>query len=127
MNYMYWALGALGLAYGLWIHFLAVMNLLEARRAGTLTKTAERLGMPVALVGYIADVLAQFTVAVIFFVELPKEITVSARVKRWVEGPPLLGYLSGPPTKGLNGWRYSLALWLRVNLLKPFDRSGGHG
>ena len=127
MTYVYWALRAVGLSYCLWILFLAVMNLLEARRAGTLTRPAEILGIPVAVVGYVTDVLGQLTVASLVFVEIPKEITVSARVKRWVEGPPLIGYPGGPPTKGLNGWRYRVALWLRINLLKPFDRSGGHG
>lgn len=125
---MYWILGALvALPYLLWIHFLAVMNLMEARTAGTLSTWAYRLAMPILLVGLAEDVLAQFTIASLLFVELPKEDTVSGRVKRWVEGPKFVGYPSGPPSSGLDGWRYSVALWLRVNLLKPFDRSGGHG
>jgi hypothetical protein len=118
----------LGICYGLWIHFLAVMNLMQARDEGKLPVWANRLGMPILIAGVLIDVFAQFTIACVVFLELPRELTVSGRVKRWVEGPRFIGYPDGgPPTKGIRWWRFSVALWMRVNLLKPFDRSGGHG
>jgi hypothetical protein len=103
------------------------MNLIQARDEGTLPTWAHRLGLPVVFVGIVIDVAVQLTLACVIFLELPNEMTVSGRVKRWVEGPKFIGYPSGPPTKGIRWWRYSVALWMRVNLLKPFDRSGGHG
>lgn len=110
-------------AYALWILFLASMNLMQARDEGTLPMWAHRLGLPVIFVGIVIDITVQLTLACVIFLEFPRELTVSGRVKRWVEGP----YYSGPPTRGIRWWRYSVALWMRTNLLKPFDRSGGHG
>jgi amino acid transporter len=114
-------------AYALWVFFLAAMNLIQARDEGALPTWAHRLGLPVILVGIVIDVVVQLTIACVIFLELPHEMTVSGRVKRWVEGPKFIGYPDGPPTKGLRWWRYSVALWMRLNLLKPFDRTGGHG
>jgi hypothetical protein len=114
-------------AYVLWIFFLAAMNLMQARDEGSLPTWAHRLGLPIVFVGLVIDVFVQLTLACVVFLELPRELTVSGRVKRWVEGPKFIGYPSGPPTNGIRWWRYSVALWMRENLLKPFDRSGGHG
>lgn len=114
-------------AYALWVFFLAAMNLMQARNEGTLPIWAHRLGLPVVFVGVVIDVVVQLTLACVIFLEPPREFTVSGRVKRWVEGPQFIGYPGGPPTKGIRWWRYSVALWMRNNLLKPFDRSGGHG
>lgn len=114
-------------SYALWIFFLAAMNLMQARDEGTLPTWAHRLGLPIVFVGLVIDITLQLTIACVIFLEPPREFTVSGRVKRWVEGTEGIGYPSGPPTKGIRWWRYSVALWMRVNLLKPFDRSGGHG
>jgi hypothetical protein len=114
-------------AYALWIFFLAAMNLMQARDEGTLPTWAHRLGLPIVFVGIVIDVVVQLTLACVVFLEPPRELTVSGRVKRWVEGPKFIGYPDGPPTKGIRWWRYSVALWMRSNLLKPFDRSGWHG
>lgn len=124
---MIYILSALSTAYLLWVFFLAVMNLMQARDEGKLPVWAHRLGMPILLIGLALDFIAQVTIACVVFLEPPRELTVSGRVKRWVEGPKFIGYPDGPPTKGILWWRYSVALWMRLNLLKPFDRSGGHG
>jgi hypothetical protein len=120
---MIYLIASIPAAYALWIFFLAVMNLMQARDEGKLPVWAHRLGMPILIAGVLIDVIVQITLACVIFLEPPRELTVSGRVKRWVEGP----YFSGPPTKGIRWWRYSVALWIRSNLLKPFDRSGGHG
>lgn len=124
---MIYLLASIPAAYALWGFFLAAMNLMQARDEGTLPAWSYRLGLPIVFVGLVIDVAVQLTVACVIFLEPPRELTVSGRVKRWVEGPKFIGYPSGPPTKGIRWWRYSVALWMRVNLLKPFDRSGGHG
>lgn len=109
---MYAAIAILSL-YALWVFFLAVMNLKQAKDAGTLPKAARALGLPMLIVGYLLDCFVQLTAAVLIFAELPRELTVSGRVKRLIE--------SG------GGWRKRVAEWFRDVLLAPFDRSGGHG
>lgn len=107
------ALYGIASLFGLWVLFLAVMNLKQARDAGKLHKAAFAFGVPVLVVGYALDVFVQMTVAVVIFAELPRELTVSGRVNRLIE--------SG------GGWRKREAEWFRDVLLAPFDQSGGHG
>ena len=107
------ALIALAMCYVLWLHFLAVMSLQSAINAKTLTPWGLRCGYTVLIPGYLMDVAVQMTVAVLVFAELPRELTVSGRVKRLIA------------TGG--GWRLALALWLRDHMLKPFDPTGRHG
>lgn len=99
--------------WALWVLFLAVMNLAEAKTAGTLKGFALWAGYPVLAIGLAVDLLVQVGPASLLWMELPRELTVSGRVSRLVQ--------SG------SGWRKSLAEWFRDTLLKPFDRSGGHG
>ena len=103
---------ALG-AWALWVFFLAVMCLQGARDAKKLTPWNTRIGYSVLFVGWVLDFIVQVTVAVLLFAELPRELTVSGRVKR------LIG--SG------DGWRKAVAIWLRDHFLKPFDPTGRHG
>lgn len=107
------ALYAFASLYALWVLFLAVMNLKQAKDAGRLHKTARAFGVPILIAGYLLDCFVQMTVAVVIFAEWPRELTVSGRVNRLIE--------SG------GGWRKREAQWFRDVLLAPFDRSGGHG
>lgn len=107
------ALVALSMVYTLWLHFLAVMSLQAAITAKRLTPWGLRFGYTVLVPGYLMDVLVQMTVATLAFAELPREWTVSGRVKRLVN--------TG------DGWRKTLALWLRDQMLRPFDPTGRHG
>ena len=104
---------AIGSLWLLFVFFLAVMSLQSARDRGTLTLWGLRFGMTALVVGYLIDAAVQFTVASFLWMELPKELTVSKRVKRLInEG---------------SGWRKTLAEWFRDHLLKPFDVTGKHG
>lgn len=105
-----WPLAAL---YALWIFYLAVMNLKRAKDAGTLPRTALWLGYPVLFTGLLIDLFVNVAVATIIFLDMPRELTVTARLKRYVRERP-------------GTWRASVAVWFAVNLLDVFDPSGKH-
>ena len=102
---------ALGLTYATWVFFLAVMHLAKAKKAGALTRTAVVLGMPVLVVGFLLDFLLNVTVMSLVLLELPQELTVSARLKRHHAES--------------SGWRLAVALWFEP-LLDPYDPDGDH-
>ena len=104
--------GFLGL-WVLWVLFLAVTNLNQANTEGTLPRVIRPLAYGTLYIGLVVDFVVQVTVATVLWLELPKELTVSSRVARHI--------------KTGNGYRHKLAIWFRDSLLKPFDRSGGHG
>ena len=106
------ALVALAMCYVLWLHFLAVMAIQTALETKTLTPVGRRFGYAILIPGYLMDILVQMTIAVLAFAELPYELTVSGRVKRLIANG--------------DGWRKTLALWLRDHLLKPFVPTGRH-
>lgn len=107
----FYLLYSLGLFYLLWILFLAVMNLSRAKKAGQLSKTALILGTPVLIGGYIVDAIVNIFVMSIVLLELPQELTVSARLKRH--------------HKESTNWRLAVVLWFEP-LLDPYDPSGDH-
>lgn len=98
--------------YGLWVFYLAVMNLKRAKDAGTLRPWARRLGGPVLFVGVLLDLLVNWLVFTVLLLELPRETLVTARLKRHLA--------SGA------GWRYRVARWFCADLLDAFDPSGCH-
>jgi len=102
-------LAVLAAVWALWTFFLAVMALRRARQAGTLTRAALVLGVPVLVAGYALDVLVNLTLASILFADVPREWTVSRRLARYQ-----------------GGWRCAAASWIGRNLLDPFDPSGRH-
>ena len=99
--------------WALWVLFLAVMNLGQAKAEGKLRGFALWAGYTVLALGLLVDLVVQVLVASILWLEFPRELTVSERVARLC--------------KHGSGWRLRLALWFRAVLLSPFDRSGGHG
>lgn len=98
--------------YLLWFFYLAVMNLARARDNGTLTKPALILGTPLFIIGYALDIAVNILVMTILFLELPKEWTVTGRVKRHIYHG--------------SGWREKVAGWFCHNLLNAFDPDGKH-
>ena len=115
MNHVLYAAFALligfGSIYALWLFYLAVMCLKRARDAGLLNKTSTALGMPILIVGYLLDAFVNVFVMTMLFLEVPNELTVTARLKRHI-------LFSG-------GWRLRLASWF-IPILDPFDPSGYH-
>jgi hypothetical protein len=98
--------------YPLWVMYLAVMNLERARDAGTLTPHARALGTPLLFLGLLVDFLYNVVVLTVLFLELPRELLVTARVSRH--------------KKDGRGFRKALATWFCVNLLDPYDPDGCH-
>lgn len=108
-----WAvLYALGSLYGLWVLFLAIMALQRAHESGQLRGAAKLAGVPVALAGYLADVLVNLTVFSILFLEWPREWLVTQRLQRHVR--------TG------QGRRQRLARWVCAEFLDKFDPGGHH-
>ena len=101
----------LGGMYLLWIFYLAVMNLARAKRAGKLNSTATILGTPVLVIGYLLDFLVNVFVMTVILFELPREMTVTARLKRH--------HLTS------TGWRLAVVLWFEP-ILDPYDPDGDH-
>lgn len=97
--------------YVLWIFYLAVMNLKRARDMGLLSRTATALGTPVLIVGYLLDAVLNVVVMSLILLELPREATISQRLKRH--------------NRDAGGWRKAVAAWFEP-LLDPFDPSGNH-
>jgi hypothetical protein len=111
MNIFHALLIGFGSTYALWILFIAVMGLKRARDAGLLTTTAKVFGYPVLIVGYLLDCFVNVTVMTLLLLEIPQELTVTARLKR---------HLSACAC-----WRKSVSLWA-APLLDPYDPSGKH-
>jgi len=95
----------------LWVFYLAVMGLKRAKDAGKLNKTALVMGTPVLIIGYLLDAFVNVTMMTVLFIEVPKELTVTSRLKRHI--------------KEGTGWRLRLASWF-IPILDPFDPSGRH-
>lgn len=98
-------------SYALWILFMAVMNLKRVRDMGKLGTLSKVFGYPVLVVGYALDVLVNVTLMTVLFAEIPRETTVTARLKRH--------------NRTGSGWRQRLAAWFEP-LIDPYDPSGDH-
>lgn len=111
---MTYVLYLIGFLLGFWYLYLIVMGLYRAHLAKRLSKFALVLGAPAIAVGFAVDVLAQYTVASVFFKELPRkgEHLVTDRLQRYM--------------KQGKGWRYVKAKVLCEQLLDPFDPTGKH-
>lgn len=97
--------------YVLWLMYLAIMSLIRAYEAGTLSKPAFALGLPALAVGYTLDVLVNAVVFTALFAELPREWTVTARLQRHAKE---------------GGWRGKVSSWIGEHLLDTFDPDGKH-
>ena len=95
----------------LWVFFLAVMSLQRVRDTAGLTFWCKVFGYPVLFVGLVLDFLCNVFALSLILLEIPKEGTVTARLKRHNQGP--------------DGWRKSVAKWAE-QLLDRFDPSGDH-
>jgi hypothetical protein len=70
------------------------------------------LSASVLLVGALLDVAANLTLFSIACLDAPRELLVTARLKRYAAWP--------------DGWRRRFALWFADDLLDDFDLSGKH-
>ena len=92
--------------YLLFIHYAAIMRLRDLRDAGLLTKEAAFFGYQGLGVGYFLDCLINIVLCTVIFMELPRELTVSARVTRWRERETLK--LRGGKIGQFTAWLFKL-------------------
>lgn len=101
---------SLGLIFGTFLFFLAVMKLRDAKEADTLkdlNKSVIWMAYIILFIGLVLDVALNWVVMTIWFLELPKELLTTSRVKR------LKNHGSG--------WGKKQATWICANFLTPFD------
>lgn len=96
--------------YVLWIFYLAIMNLLRAKKAGTLSKPAYILGLPILAAGVIVDVFCNLLLSIVYF-EIPKQLTVTRHLSDNLETP---------------GYKGAIARGICKKMLDTFDPSGCH-
>lgn len=102
---------ALGVTYALYVFYAAVMNVKRVRDMGKLSPIGYVFGWPTLILGYALDVLCNVFVMTLLFLELPKETTVTARMKRH--------------NRESTGWRKRIVQFFEP-LLDPLDPSGDH-
>jgi hypothetical protein len=95
-----------------WLFYLGIMTLKRARDEGKVTRPAEMVGVPIYWTGVLLDFLGNITFAVLIFRDIPREVLVSQRLQRYVDGPP--------------GWRRERAIWWAEHFLDPYDPRGYH-
>lgn len=97
-----------------WYVYILVMGLYRAHLAKRLNRFTYVLSAPALALGYAMDILAQYTLATVFFLDLPRrgEHLVTDRLKRYI-------------AQG-SGWRAKKADWICTHLLDVFDPHGDH-
>lgn len=99
------------LPIGTWIHYLAIMHLRHIRDDAGLPAGAQAFGTLTLASGYTHDFLLNVIHGSLILLDLPRETTLTARLKRH---------------KFDDGWRGNVTRWLAVHLLDPFDPDGRH-
>jgi len=97
----------------LWILYVAMMNIQEAVSRDNLPWQAKIMVAPTSLVFDIVEFVANVLVCTLIFLDRPKEITVSARLRRYAADPDQYG------------WRLTIVRFVKP-MLDPFDPKGPH-
>jgi hypothetical protein len=107
--------GAVLFLYVFFFLYVGIMGLYRAHLDGVLTKPGYVLGAPWLLIGYVFDVVANFTIFVVIFLEPPQELLVTSRLQRYLRDPDLV-----------NTWRWRVAHQICSKLLDYLDPHGKH-
>lgn len=99
------------LLWRLWIYYLAVMNLKRVKNLGLLHGYAKIFGAGALIIGYLLDAYLNIVLFTILSGRLPRELTVSERLKKY--------------NRETGTWGKKLAVWFEP-LLDPYDPSGDH-
>jgi hypothetical protein len=126
--------------YALWIFYLAIMNLKRVKDSkdesgkSQLGKLALTFGTPLLIVGYVLDMLVTLFIGTLVFLDLPKELTLTARLARYIKvDNDALAALAITNTTNHIAIEYTptirgkWALWFCVEFLDKFDSIGKHG
>lgn len=99
----------------LWVFYMLyvfTMSVYRAKLAGRLCGFSLVLLYPLVVIAAAMDVLCNYTLACVIFLEPPQELLVTTRLQRHHTSD--------------NGWRTTLAAYVCDNLLDPFDPTGDH-
>jgi hypothetical protein len=97
--------------YFLYVFYAAVMNVKRIRDQGKLTTLGKVFGYPTLIIGLILDLIVNIFVMSIILVEIPREFTVTSRLKRH--------------NKESTGYRLAVVKFFEP-VLDPLDPSGDH-
>jgi uncharacterized membrane protein YhaH (DUF805 family) len=98
----------------LWLFFImyvASMNMIRAHDEKKLNGWLWALCLPFVIVSLVVDFINNLIVFTLIYFELPKEWTVTDRLKRHAKQQTFRGKLSR---------------WIAETLLNPFDHTGNH-
>jgi len=100
--------------YACWMLYVLVMGLYRAHQKGRIPRWSATwvLGMPIVAVAYAANAVLNVTLASVVFLDAPRELQVTGRLKRYMDGP--------------DGWRRRAADWVCTHLLDPLAPDGDH-
>ena len=113
------ALISLGLVlaylYGFWLLYVLIMGFYRAYLANKLSKVALVLALPAILVGFCFDLVANWTLATLWFREWPQRPLelVTDRLSRYIE-------------QAADDWKKEHANWVCTTLLDYFDPHDRH-
>lgn len=97
--------------YLFFILYVASMGMIRAHKDGKLNGFLWTLCLPFVAFSVLYNAAHNATLFALIFAELPKQWTVSERLKRHIKDPCYRGKISR---------------WLCANLLNPFDPTGNH-
>lgn len=97
--------------YLFFILYVASMGMVRVHKEGKLNPVLWALCLPFVVFSLIVDVLNNLTIFTVIFAELPRELTVTERLKRHVKQ---------------HTFRGKLARFIGDNLLNSFDPTGNH-
>jgi hypothetical protein len=108
IEYTFWSIA---ITYLLYVFYSAVMNIKRVRDMGKLTTFGKVLGYPTLAIGLVLDLVVNTFVMTLILLELPRELTVTSRLKRH--------------NKESTGWRLAVVKFFEP-VLDPLDPSGDH-
>lgn len=120
--------------------YWAVMCIKRMDNSDKLTKEAEPYAKAIAYFGLFVDFVYNWTWAIFYFGDLPREILVTQRLERYKYGKSYRLRASGiwhnPKTWRIHvekiqvspekGWRLTETDWMEINLLGPADPQDQH-
>ena len=91
--------------------YLTVMGLKISHETNTLSPIMKLFGNTIFTIGYVWDIWCNLTVTSVWLLDFPREFTVSAKLKRLVNGVD---------------WRAKWAIKISSECLNPFSPGGPH-
>lgn len=107
MNYFYIPV----IVYAFFVFYLAAINVVNAYKKNRLSKLSKALCLPVVSVFYVVDVVFNWTLANLLFLDIAQERTVTERLNRLAND---------------GGWRQNLSRWFARHWVNPFDLTELH-